>query len=64
VETTRAIARFWTRSDGASCLLYKREDGWWLTIEKAGEPLKTLAVPNPSEAITLAKRWRREQDMA
>ena len=64
MDSTRPIARFWTRSDGATCLLYKGEAGWCLTVEKAGQPIKTHSVPSPTEAINLAKLWRREQDTA
>lgn len=57
-----AIAKFWTRSNGATCLLYKREDGWWLTIEKDGATIKKLAVPSPTEGIETARQWRIRDD--
>jgi hypothetical protein len=44
--------------------LYKRDDGWWLTVEKNGVPVKTLAVPTPKEAIQAAKEWREQDDVA
>jgi hypothetical protein len=62
MDSRRAIARFWKRFDGASCFLYKREDGWYLTIEKEGATIKTLAVPTPAEAIQAAREWRNQQD--
>jgi hypothetical protein len=54
----RAIARFWTRPDGATCLLHKREDGWWLTIQRDDEIIKELSLPSPRDALKIAKEWR------
>jgi hypothetical protein len=62
MDSRRVIARFWKRSDGAACFLYKREDGWWVTIEIEGTTIKTLPVPTPSEGIQTAKEWRKHDN--
>jgi hypothetical protein len=57
-----AIARFWTRADGSKCLLYKRDDSWWLTIERDGQIVKELALPSPGDAVGLARQWKKDED--
>jgi len=57
-----AIARFWTRPDGSKCLLHKRDDGWWLTVERDNQIVKELALPTPGDALRVAREWRTEED--
>jgi hypothetical protein len=38
--------------------LHKREDGWWLTIQRDDEIIKELSLPSPRDALHIAKEWR------
>jgi len=38
--------------------LYKRQDGWWLTVEREGAALKTLRLTSAVQALSIASDWR------
>jgi hypothetical protein len=57
VASDAKIIHLWKRPDGTTCLVSRRENVLYISVERDGIVLQRRSVDSPVEAMIIAKKW-------
>ena len=61
---SKAIINLWKRPDGTLCVVSKRENVLYISVERNGIVLKQQTVDSPQDAMKIAREWEASMEDA
>lgn len=59
MATDTKITDIWKRADGTTCVVSRRDNVFYISVERNGTVFKQRPVESPVDALNIAQAWER-----